>query len=406
MAVSDSSRIYVMNPDGTGVKLMSDNDCIDEDLAWSPDGAQIVYPSCSGIAFIDVATDTVTHTLFSFYPHMLDWSPDGQWIAGAVGNVGADLVKFHPDGTGLTTLVATDGNQLHPSWSPDGSAIAFDDSPPGEDSEVAIVPAGGGTVTRMTDNTAADSQPSWAPAGDRIAFIHDGGLHTMAIDGSDDQLIPDGNSHFSVSAPDWQPARVALTPSRTVVDSGKSVQLLVAISTPGTTNPDVLVQRRKLGGSWVDVATVQVDGAGQVTLNARISTTTGFRARWSGDATSTGASSLVQLVRAKAVVKAHLFKHYATRGQWHLYHNGSRVWFASAVKPNRTGEKMCFKLQYLHNGHWRDGFNDCYLIRKDGTATIYVYNIPTGERGRLRATYPGAKDLLADTTPWNYYRIT
>lgn len=38
-------EIYVMNPDGTGVRQLTDNDCFDSNPRWSPDGSRIVFSS-------------------------------------------------------------------------------------------------------------------------------------------------------------------------------------------------------------------------------------------------------------------------------------------------------------------------------------------------------------------------
>lgn len=58
---------------------------------------------------------------------------------------------------------------MWPSWSPDGSEIAFQSSSGGA-REVWIVPSSGGTPRRLTEEVADTVQPSWSPDGNSIAF--------------------------------------------------------------------------------------------------------------------------------------------------------------------------------------------------------------------------------------------
>jgi Tol biopolymer transport system component len=67
--------------------------------------------------------------------------------------------------------------------------------------------ANGNNPTRLTTNTVVDFTPTWSPDGTRIAFTtlnsaNFDQLFTMAVDGSNPRrLTKGGNSTF----PDWQP---------------------------------------------------------------------------------------------------------------------------------------------------------------------------------------------------------
>ena len=92
-------------------------------------------------------------------------SPDGQWIAGArYSGDNYDIWKIHPDGGGLTQVTNLPGDELSPTWSPDGGQLAFEDRPTADiPSHIARVSSSGGTVTNLTPGHGRDYEPSWSP---------------------------------------------------------------------------------------------------------------------------------------------------------------------------------------------------------------------------------------------------
>jgi Tol biopolymer transport system component len=110
------------------------------------------------------------------------WSPDGKQIAFVVGsldeiqsdNRGADprhgIWVVGADGHGRHQV--TSGADTQPSWSPDGSQIAFQHYDAASDTDgIYVVPAAGGTPTRIsgpTESGISDVRPAWSPDGSRI----------------------------------------------------------------------------------------------------------------------------------------------------------------------------------------------------------------------------------------------
>ena len=154
------------------------------------------------------------------------WSPDGTQIAfsfvsGGFGNV----FVMNADGTGVRNVTNQVGSfNTKPTWSPDGSKIAFYSDRDG-DNEIYVVRADGtGRQTDLTsDHAAEDFGPAWSPDGDKIAFTRSSGgstdVYVMNADGSAqvNRTTFDSAGH---DQPAWSPdgSKIAIRHS-TAVDS-------------------------------------------------------------------------------------------------------------------------------------------------------------------------------------------
>ena len=68
---------------------------------------------------------------------------------------------MNADGTDETRLTDSDGEDIDPSWSPDGEKIAFA-SNRDENLEIYVMDANDGDdVTRLTDNDVGVREPDW-----------------------------------------------------------------------------------------------------------------------------------------------------------------------------------------------------------------------------------------------------
>jgi Tol biopolymer transport system component len=179
--LSCNAEINTINPDGTGQAAVTSNTSPDDGAAWSsPGGGSIAFQSSQG--------EDCTGAVSPF-----DCNYD-IWSAGA-------------DGSNPRQLTSTSFNEMHPSYSPDGSRIAFDGLNPtaevmtgattkddGVDpiaqqldnaaQSIYTMPAGGETVGAATSLLPlsevdpnqnggilnSDSQPAWSPDGSQIAF--------------------------------------------------------------------------------------------------------------------------------------------------------------------------------------------------------------------------------------------
>ena len=138
------------------------------------------------------------------------WSPDGTRIAyvSAVGQ-SVELKVLQLSNQQVTTIYTWTGRIFNedPAWSPDGKQIAFTMSTPSQSGRnIAVIQADGRKLRNLT-NTGTDSWPSWSPDGSRIVFTsYRGGmshLYVMQADGT--QQIQLTNEPVWDSEPAWSP---------------------------------------------------------------------------------------------------------------------------------------------------------------------------------------------------------
>ena len=141
------------------------------------------------------------------FPILPSWSPDGRRMAFESGRDGnLEIYVTNEDGLGVTRLTNNTAPDVGPSWSPDGQRIAFLSERDGN-SEIYVKDVDGLSVTRLTNNTALDAYPSWSPDGRRIVFHseRDGNseVYVMNADGSDVTRLT--NHPESDYSPSWSP---------------------------------------------------------------------------------------------------------------------------------------------------------------------------------------------------------
>jgi dipeptidyl aminopeptidase/acylaminoacyl peptidase len=166
------SQIYLlpMTTGGEAIALTKLKNGV-QTFQWSPDGTRIVALSSSGpsdaIAPADRKSDVRHYSHIQYKFNDTGWYDDKRRHLWIVSLPGGDAKQI-TDGQ--------DWNDSDPQWSPDGTRIAFvsdrtgkafDDS---QNTDVWVIPAAGGALSKISDHAFDDDSPRWSPDGKQILF--------------------------------------------------------------------------------------------------------------------------------------------------------------------------------------------------------------------------------------------
>src|SRR5262245_7037470 len=256
--LAGAGEIYLMSPDGSNLRRLTDNTAVDSFATLSPDGKKIMFDSNRNRAEgeplntsdLFVMNTDGAEQMFLIRGSSATWSPDSKNIAfhasaSGIGqptraDLGAPTIDsdiFVANVDDLLTGVAGPINLTNnpeaidddADWSPDGQRIVFTSHPVTDDrqrsnqAEIYVINVDGTGLTRLTFNGEEERAPSWSPDGSRIVYMcrigggtSDFEICTMNADGSDRRQLTDNDNRTFDATPTFSPDGQQIVFHRTV----------------------------------------------------------------------------------------------------------------------------------------------------------------------------------------------
>jgi Tol biopolymer transport system component len=227
-----NSQLYVMNADGSNPTRVTHNAMVEVSPTWSPDGKRIAFAGDDGIFVVTLSSKKVER-LTKDLDGDPAWSPDGAtivfsrlksvsdpssttgssdegdlWVMAADGSQPRQLTSPPPSFSDSKTTI--EGDDDAPSWSPDGTKLAFEGN---RDSNygIYVMNADGSNVVALTHPPGIDTFPTWSGDGAQIAFARTATptlssksqIYVMNADGSNQAALGDPDATTAA----WQPGQ-------------------------------------------------------------------------------------------------------------------------------------------------------------------------------------------------------
>jgi Tol biopolymer transport system component len=243
IAFVSSGNIHLINPDGTGEKILTEGYM----PHWSPDGQRIAYNKVDWSVHI-INTDGTNDIMIvdgskKEANEISGWSSDGKkilFLKGAIVNTdGSNYIEliekcsgavFSPDGKRIA-YIPMEGDYPYPlytmnvdgtdkvklaedaqsfaftelTWSPDGRKITY---PKKDNYQFYVINTDGTNSILLGGFYSPAKCPSWSSDGSKVVYWLTGeeeSLYVSNSDGTGKHLIASGIGHYGLGSPSWSP---------------------------------------------------------------------------------------------------------------------------------------------------------------------------------------------------------
>jgi len=211
-------QVFLVDLDGNNLLPLTEQGVNAEQPAWSPDGKWIAVSYEYELALINTKTGEIRQLtqLDDGYNKYPSWSPDGTtlaFIAGAEDEEGKkwpQIFLINPDGSNIRQLTYQPYYHRTLVWSPDGTRIAFKGRPDTQSAySLWVINSDGSSRLLLSEMLGFDYPPSWSPDSSQLSFAAavegrtDPDIFTINTDGTGLTRLTD--SEKTEAFPDWRP---------------------------------------------------------------------------------------------------------------------------------------------------------------------------------------------------------
>jgi TolB protein len=169
LSKDENSEVYAMKADGSKPRRLTRDWAIDSSPSWSPDSKRIAFVSeRSGNPQIYMmgadGSGAKRLTFQGNYNQTPDWSPRGDWILFNARDerLVYDIFRINPETGEIVRLTQDQGNNEHPTYSPDGNLVVFSSTRSGE-SKLYVMNADGTNQRLISRKKGEYTTPEWGP---------------------------------------------------------------------------------------------------------------------------------------------------------------------------------------------------------------------------------------------------
>lgn len=217
--VGKGYELMVVDYDGENAERVLSSSGMVYSPTWSPDGKRLAYGMRVPNGNVELVERELANgrvrvissrPIFSFGPA---YAPDGKKLALTltVGSIAQEIDEYDLEHSCcLRRLTHGPRDDLNPTYSPDGSRIAFNSSRLGQ-LHVYVMAASGGEATLLTPynfgEAAHFAAPDWSPVNDEVAFTGQsrGGFQIMIANADRPGVARQVTSSGDNQDPSWAP---------------------------------------------------------------------------------------------------------------------------------------------------------------------------------------------------------